>query len=89
MGGGGGGSGYFNPALVLSATLYAGTGTTPGNNSDPNRGTAGNAGAASTSGSAGKVIVKYAGTPIATGGTITQSGGFTFHTFTSSGTLVF
>lgn len=29
----------------------------------------------------GMVKIRYAGTPIATGGTITQSGGFTFHTF--------
>jgi hypothetical protein len=33
------------------------------------------------------VIVRYAGTPVATGGTITQSGGYTYHAFTSSGTF--
>ena len=42
-----------------------------------------------TSGSAGAVIIKYAGTPKATGGTITQSGGNTFHTFTNVGTSSF
>ena len=39
-----------------------------------------------TSGSAGAVIIKYAGVPKATGGTITENGGFTFHTYTSVGT---
>jgi hypothetical protein len=39
------------------------------------------------SGGSGIVIIRYAGTPQGTGGTITQSGGFTFHTFTSSGTF--
>jgi hypothetical protein len=33
------------------------------------------------------VIVRYAGTPKASGGTITQSGGYTYHTFTTSGTF--
>ncbi len=44
---------------------------------------------ASNNGSSGIVIIRYAGTPIATGGTITQSGGYTIHTFTSSGTFAF
>ncbi len=39
------------------------------------------------SGGPGIVVVKYAGTPVATGGTITQVGGFTIHTFTSNGTF--
>jgi len=38
-------------------------------------------------GGPGIVIVRYAGTPVATGGTITQVGGFTIHTFTSNGTF--
>lgn len=38
-------------------------------------------------GGSGVVIVRYSGTPQWTGGTITQSGGFTTHTFTSSGSL--
>ena len=32
---GGGGSGYSNPAFVTSATLYSGSGSTAGNNTDP------------------------------------------------------
>jgi hypothetical protein len=38
-------------------------------------------------GGPGIVIVKYAGAPVATGGTITQVGGYTIHTFTSGGTF--
>lgn len=43
-GGGAGGSGYIGG--VTSATTYIGSGTTPGNNTDVNRGTAGNVGTA-------------------------------------------
>jgi hypothetical protein len=35
----------------------------------------------------GIVIIRYAGAPRATGGTVTQVGGFTIHTFYSSGTF--
>lgn len=38
-------------------------------------------------GGPGVVIIRYAGTPVATGGTITQVGGYTIHTFTSNGTF--
>ena len=37
------------------------------------------------SGGSGIVIVRYLGTPIATGGTITQNGGYTIHSFTQVG----
>lgn len=40
-----------------------------------------------SAGGSGIVIVRYSGTPRATGGTITQADGFTIHTFTTSGTL--
>lgn len=43
-GGGGGGSGYIGG--VTTATTYTGSGTTPGNSGDANRGTAGNVGVA-------------------------------------------
>jgi hypothetical protein len=32
------------------------------------------------------VIIRYAGAQRGSGGTVTSSGGFTIHTFTSSGT---
>jgi hypothetical protein len=38
-------------------------------------------------GGSGIAILRYLGTPVATGGTITQSGGYTYHTFTSSNTF--
>ena len=41
-GGGGGGSNYQNPPYLTSVTQYSGSGTTAGNASDPDRGTAGN-----------------------------------------------
>lgn len=40
-------------------------------------------------GGSGIVIIRYVGTPIATGGTITQVGGYTVHTFTTSGSFFF
>ena len=39
-------------------------------------------------GGSGVVIVRYSGTPVATGGTITQSGGYTYHTFTTSSNFI-
>ena len=38
-------------------------------------------------GGSGVVILRYAGSQRGTGGTVTSSGGFTTHTFTSSGTF--
>jgi hypothetical protein len=37
-------------------------------------------------GGSGIVIIRYSGTQKGTGGTVTSSGGFTIHTFTTSGT---
>jgi hypothetical protein len=33
------------------------------------------------------VIVRYAGSQVASGGSVSSSGGYTYHTFTSSGTF--
>lgn len=60
--GAGGGSAYFNPTYVSSATLTAGSGTTPGNSGDGSRGTAGNAGntgdgGAAQAGADGKIVI--------------------------------
>jgi hypothetical protein len=46
-----------------------------------------NGGASQGSGGSGIVIVRYAGAQRGTGGTVTSSGGYTYHTFTSSGTF--
>ena len=40
-----------------------------------------------SAGGSGIVIVRYLGSQIATGGTITSSGGYTIHSFTGSGTF--
>jgi hypothetical protein len=42
----------------------------------------------SGAGGSGVVIIRYEGTQRGTGGTVTSSGGYTIHTFTSSGTYV-
>ena len=59
MGGGGGGSGYAHPTLVSSATLYAGSGTTPGNSGGTYRGGLGDAGGAGGAGDNGIVVITY------------------------------
>jgi len=84
LGGAGGGGG--NP--VKCNTGYP----TYGENGLANTGGGGqggswpNGGSGGTGGS-GIVVLRYSGTPVATGGTITQTGGYTYHTFVSSGTL--
>ena len=37
-------------------------------------------------GGSGLVIIRYSGTQRGSGGTVVNSGGYTYHTFTSSGT---
>jgi hypothetical protein len=85
--GGGGGSGLAN-----SGNLFGTNGTGGGSASKGGGGRANsamNTGAFSNgeNGGPGVVIVRYLGTPQATGGTITQAGGYTIHTFTSNGTF--
>jgi hypothetical protein len=48
-------------------------------------GSTGNSGTGGTGGS-GIVIVRYSGSQRGTGGTVVSSGGYTYHTFTTSGT---
>jgi hypothetical protein len=45
----------------------------------------GNGGGGFNAGGSGIVIIRYTGSQVGSGGTVTQSGGFTYHTFTSSG----
>jgi hypothetical protein len=40
-----------------------------------------------TAGGSGIVIIRYSGGTVGSGGTITSAGGFTYHTFTASGTF--
>jgi hypothetical protein len=101
--GGGGGSRWINAGGALSGAGGAGGGgrgansnTTPAyvaENGTINTGSGGGVGfavsgyALAGSGGSGIVILRYSGIPKATGGTITQSGGYTYHTFNSSGTF--
>jgi hypothetical protein len=96
--GGGGGGGTSVPTSIAGGIGGGGAGGTstslPGIAGSANTGGGGGGGGATAStsgnggdGGAGIVIIRYAGTPIATGGTITQSGGFTIHKFTASGTF--
>jgi hypothetical protein len=94
-GGGGGGAsaaGAFggqnaNGVTWLDGIYYAQGGA---GNGTPNRGHGGVPSAAGDrTGSSGIVKLRYYGQPVATGGTITQSGGYTYHTFTTSGTFTY
>jgi hypothetical protein len=97
LGGGGGGSGWSGgTAGTGGAGLNAG-----GNGVNATTSSVGGAGGANTgggggggghqsvggAGGSGIVIVRYYGSQQATGGTITSAGGYTIHTFTSSGTF--
>ena len=96
-GGGGGGSLYSGgTAGTGGAGLNAGgngvvTPSTAGGAGGTNTGGGGGGGSHAYSvggaGGSGIVIVRYYGSQKATGGTITSSGGYTIHTFTSSGTF--
>ena len=69
---------------IPTAVVNSGGGGGGGSYWAPNGGWATGSGA----GGSGRVMVRYAGAPVATGGTITQSGGYTLHQFLTSGTLV-
>jgi len=83
--GGGGASGNTNAPPFVGAG-GAGGGGAGGVSGTANTG-GGGGGSGSSSGGSGIVIVRYAGAQRGTGGTVTSSGGFTYHTFTTSGTF--
>jgi hypothetical protein len=89
MGGGGGGSSFIHPSYILSGQLNSGSYSTPGNSSNSLIGSYGSAGAVAGNGTQGVVIVYYPGSQKASGGTVTSSGGYTYHTFTSAGSITF
>jgi Bacterial Ig domain len=94
--GSGGGGGLYGGAGGAGGTNAGNGGTngTPGNGV-ANRGGGGGGssydggagGIVGGAGGSGIVIIRYPGTAVATGGTITTSGGYTIHTFTTSGTF--
>ena len=72
-------------AYVLPSSTGAGTAGTA--NTGGGGGGAFNPGSpAGGAGGSGIVIISYLGSQRGTGGTVTSSGGYTIHTFTSSGT---
>lgn len=90
--GGGGGSGYSHPTRTITATLYAGSGTTAGDSSNALRGSYGNAGFATGAGTQGVFYLEYPDTYPAltstTGSpTITVSGGIRRYRWTSAGSF--
>jgi hypothetical protein len=78
--GGGGAGGNSSSMTGIAGVSNTGGGGGGGGAGSSGSGDGGNGGS-------GIVIVRYAGTPIATGGTITQNGGYTIHKFTVSGTF--
>lgn len=78
-GGGGATAGQTNGTAVTNATANTGSGG-GGQGGGPS-----SAGVGANGGS-GIVIIRYLGSQRGTGGTVTSSGGYTYHTFTSSGT---
>lgn len=88
---GGGGGGGANIAGGPGGLGGGGNGTNNGTGAQsgaPNTGGGGGGGNPdTTTGGSGIVIIRYLGPPRGTGGTITQVGGDTIHTFTASGTF--
>jgi hypothetical protein len=93
-GGGGGGAGASSATAGTgggSALNSGGNGNTSGVGGTGGTNTGGGGGAmginigTGASGGSGIVVLRYAGTQRGTGGTVTSSGGYTIHTFTTSG----
>ena len=96
---GGGGGGGYGVGSVSGGSGGGGAAGTPGNagtNGTTNTGGGGGGGSYNTgtstsgnggSGGSGIVIIRYVGIQRGIGGTVTSSGGYTYHTFTTSGTF--
>ena len=95
VGGHGGGADGYNERAWVDGQNYAGGGSGGGSGrTNPTSIGSGGRGSASgvdlgTAGQDGVVKIRYAGSvQKATGGTVTQNGGYTYHTFTSNGDFV-
>ena len=97
--GGGGGGGEYGGTATGLGTHGGGDGgrsgsTNFGKDATPNTGGGGGGGPSTAEnfnagrGASGVVLIKYLGAPRATGGEISQSGGYTIHTFKSSGVFM-
>lgn len=84
----------FVNGLVTGVTQFAGGGDGKASGAGAatpypaNSGHGGDGGSSNTQGASGLFAIKYSGLPKASGGTITQSGGFTTHVFTGSAQLI-
>lgn len=92
-GGGGGHNGGLGGVGGGGRATPEGTPGTPNAAGTVNTGGGGGAGAATSNnfgaqGGSGVAVIRYLGIPKATGGNITQSGGYTLHTYTVTGTFV-
>jgi len=93
--GGGGGGGHTNQGGIggIGGVGGGGSGSGPSNavagtpNTGGGGGGQGHSSGAAAAGGSGIVIVRYPGSQRATGGTVTSVGGYTIHTFTTSGTF--
>lgn len=94
-GGAGGTTGYSGSNIsggLGGGASTSGTHDTPGSAGSANTGGGGSGGntyatgQAGGAGGSGIVVISYLGTQRGTGGTVTSSGGYTIHTFTSSST---
>jgi hypothetical protein len=84
------GGGAGQSAGGTNGTGGAGGGGNVNTAGTANYGGGGGAGSVAGSGGSGVVIIRYAGTTqIATGGNVTISGGYVYHTFTGTGTFAF
>lgn len=91
--GGGGGGAASTGTVGQSGLGGGGVGGKPGTNPSSgvvNTGGGGGGGFENTSGSGGSgiIIIRYQGSQRGTGGTVTLSGGYVYHTFTGSGQYI-
>jgi hypothetical protein len=84
-----------NVSSVCGGGAGGGRSNRNGSSAAPNTG-GGGGGAASQqalsaagSGADGIVIIRYYGSPVCTGGTITEASGYTYHTFTTTGSFIY
>jgi hypothetical protein len=86
----GGGGGGANTGAGSGGSGGGGAGSTSGSATAGSANTGGGGGSCNGSGTpaaggSGIVIIRYTGSQRGTGGTVTSAGGYTYHTFTSSG----
>ena len=84
--GGGGGGLYDVGSAGAGGAGGGGAGNVAGTTNTGGGGGGGNSGNTGKNGGSGIAIIRYAGSQRGTGGTVTSVGGYTYHTFTSSGT---